>query len=284
MKTSARIITVLSVALVLVSASGCSKLRSRDQLNKGVQAYKAGRQEEAIDHFKQAVEFDPSYVNARLYLATAYASIFVPGIDSEENNRNAEAAIDQFKKVLELQPKNINSLKGIASIYYNQGNPQSAKSSAAALEKLDQAKEYHRKALQIDPKDAEEYYSIGVIDWSEAYLQAAQMKAAKGLKVDDEIKDKALCEQVKAKNEAIIQDGIDSLNDALKQRADYEDAMAYINLIYRRKADIECGDPGARQADIKTADDWVQKNMDTRKAKAERLANQPAGVVQEPAQ
>ncbi len=267
---------------VVFSATGCNKLRARDQLNKGVQAYKAGRQEEAVGHFKEAVAFDPALVNARLYLATAYATLFVPGIDSEENNRNADSAIEEFKHVLELDPKNVNSLKGIASIYFNEGNPASAKTPEIALQKLDMAKEYHRKALQLDPNDAEEYYSVGVIDWTQAYMQAANMKAKKGYKVDEEIKDKAVCADVKARNEAIVQDGIESLQKALDKRPDYDDAMAYINLMFRRKADLECGNPAARQADVNTAEDWVKKTGETKRIKAEKLANQPAGVVAEP--
>ena len=61
---------------------GCTKLRARDQLNKGVQSYKNARYEEAIEHFKNAVALDPSLVNARLYLATAYAQQYIPGADT----------------------------------------------------------------------------------------------------------------------------------------------------------------------------------------------------------
>ena len=39
----------------VASATGCSKLRARDQLNKGVQSYKNAKYEEAIEHFQQAV-------------------------------------------------------------------------------------------------------------------------------------------------------------------------------------------------------------------------------------
>ena len=57
---------------------------------------------------------------------------------------------------------------------------------------------------------------------------------------------------------------------ALELRPDYDDAMAYMNLMYRERADIQCDDPAARQADLKAADDWLDKNMATRKAKAEK--------------
>jgi len=50
--------------------------------------------------------------------------------------------------------------------------------------------------------------------------------------------------------------------------------MAYMNLMYRERADIQCDDKDARAADLKTADEWVDKTMATKKAKAEK---QPGG-------
>src|SRR5207244_9133775 len=73
MKKSLRMLELIAVALALFSAIGCGKLRARDQLNKGVQSYKNGKYEDAIDHFQRAVSFDSGLIVARLYLATAYA-------------------------------------------------------------------------------------------------------------------------------------------------------------------------------------------------------------------
>jgi hypothetical protein len=50
---------------------------------------------------------------------------------------------------------------------------------------------------------------------------------------------------VKEKNTANVQEGIDNLNKALQLRPDYDDAMAYMNLMYRERADIQCDDPAA---------------------------------------
>jgi hypothetical protein len=44
----------------------------------------------------------------------------------------------------------------------------------------------------------------------------------------------------------------------------------YMNLIYREKADVECDDPTAREEDLKTADDWVDKLLAGKKAKSEK--------------
>jgi tetratricopeptide (TPR) repeat protein len=257
MRKSARVLGVVALGLLVFAATGCNKLRARDQLNKGVAAYKNARYEEAIDHFQKAVNFDPGLLNAKLYLATAYAQQYIPGADTPDNNQNAEQAISAYETVLQQDPKNINSVKGIAYLYLN-------------MKKFDKAKEFYQKASDIDPNDPEPYYSIGVIDWTEAYQPRMKARAELGMKPEEPLKDKKVCASLKAQNWGVIQDGIDVLNKALALRKDYDDAMAYMNLMYREKADVECDDPEQRAADLKTADDWVEKTMATKREKAAR--------------
>jgi tetratricopeptide (TPR) repeat protein len=273
MKRFLKALPVTGLALFLcLGAAGCNKLKARDQLNKGVSAYKAGRYEEAISHFQQSVNEDPGLGVAKLYLATAYVGQYVPGVDTPENNRNAELAIEQYQKVLDANPSRSNkilALKGIASLYFN-------------MKKFDQAKQFNEKVLQEDPGDPETYYSIGVIDWTQAYQNRQNIRNSLGLTGDAPIpdKDKKDCETLATQNQDVIRDGMEKLNKAVDLRKDYDDAMAYINLMYREKAAIECGDAAARQADLKTADDWVEKTMATKRAKAEKQAKQ-GGIVLE---
>jgi hypothetical protein len=101
-----------------------------------------------------------------------------------------------------------------------------------------------------------------------------EKRAKLGLKPDEHLNSnnphqKKACDDLKVKNTPAIEEGIDSLNKAIELRPDYEDAMAYINLMYREKADVECDDPATRAADLKTADEWIDKTMATRKAKAQ---------------
>ncbi len=259
MKTTYRLMLVFAVALALAAGTSCSKLQARDHLNKGVQAYKSAKYELAIDHFQQAVALDPTLINARLYLATAFAQQYIPGADTPDNNKNAEQAIDQYKQVLGVDPKNINSIKGIAYLYLQ-------------MKKFDLAKDFYKKASEADPNDPEPYYSVAVIDWTQTYQPRQEARAKLGMKPDDSLpaKDKKVCALVKEKNEANVQEGIDNLTKALQLRPDYDDAMAYMNLMYRERADIQCGDPAARAADLKMADEWVDKTMATKKAKAEK--------------
>jgi hypothetical protein len=129
--------------------------------------------------------------------------------------------------------------------------------------------------LEIDPNDPEPYYSVGVIGWTQAYQPRMEERAKLGMKPDEQLsaKDKSqkkVCEELNQKSSATIQESIDALNKALQLRPDYDDAMAYMNLMYREKADVECDDPAARAADLKSADEWVDKTMATKRAKAEK--------------
>jgi tetratricopeptide (TPR) repeat protein len=273
MKTSVRVLALMAVGLLLLSAAGCDKLRARDQLNKGVGSYKSARYEEAISHFQQAVTLDPALVNARLYLATALANQYIPGVDTEDNNRIGQQAIEEYEKVLAANPsrdQKITSLKGIASLYFN-------------MKKLDQAKQANLKVAEADPSDPDSYYSIGVVDWTQTYQPRMEERAKLGMKPDEPLnaKDKnqkKVCDELKQKNSANIQEGINALNKALELRPDYDDAMAYLNLMYREKADVECDDPAQRAADLKTADEWVDKTMAAKRAKAEKQAAAPGGI------
>jgi tetratricopeptide (TPR) repeat protein len=263
-------VTVLAVTAALLMTAGCNKLKARDQLNKGVKAYRNANYEEAIEKFKNAVEFDPDLKVAKLYLATAYAQQYVPGVEDAANVRMAQQAIDEYKKVLENDPKSVNSLKGIAFLYMQ-------------MKDFAKARDYYKKAIDVDPNDPEIYYSVGVIDWTQAYKDAADLKSANGMKVDDELKGKGSqkwCDQLKAKDEAAIDEGMKMLQTAIDKRQDYDDAMAYMNLLYRRKAnDMTCDDAQARADYIKSANDWSDKAMAARKKKLEEAAKKNQGGI-----
>src|SRR5438105_1411647 len=112
-----------AIAAVLLGTPGCQKLKARDNLNKGVTAFKAAQYPQAADFFRTAVDLDPNFPTARLYLATAYMSQYIPGADSEDNNKNARAAMDEFQKVLGNNPDKTSAelaTASIASLYYNE--------------------------------------------------------------------------------------------------------------------------------------------------------------------
>jgi len=251
-------VMVLAIAAMTVFATSCEKLKARDQLNKGVQAFKSAQYPQAVEHFKTAVEYDPTFSTARLYLATAYMQQYIPGAISPENNQMAEAAYDQFQKVLAQEPKNELAVASIASLLYNE-------------KKLDEANEWNRRLISINPKSKEAFYTLGVIAWLKALVTDGEARAKLGMKPDDPgpLKDKKVRAEVAAKNGPVIDEGIKDLDKSLQLDPESEDAMAYENLLYRQKADLE-DSAEAYKADIDKANEYFQKTIDTRKIKAER--------------
>lgn len=231
------------------------------ELELGAKAYKQARYEEAIQHFEKAVEREPSNVRARLYLATACAQQYIPGVDTPENLQLGEKAVGHFRQVLDLDPVNVDAVKGLAYLYFQ-------------MKKLDDAKEYHRRVTNLEPKNPEAHYSIGVIDWTQAYQPRQELRAKLHLRPDEPLIQHPECWQVRETNQGVVSDGIEILEKALELRPNYDDAMAYMNLLYRERADIQCYDEKAHAADLAMADKWVDLTMAARKAKAERQPGQ----------
>src|SRR5262249_33910307 len=92
--------TVLAGVTVLLG-TGCDKLKSREDLNKGVSANKNAKYSDAVTFSKKAIALAPKNPNARTYLATAYMMQWIPGAESPENVAFASKAKEEFNKVLE---------------------------------------------------------------------------------------------------------------------------------------------------------------------------------------
>lgn len=269
MKLTARIPVTTALLALMLSTTGCNKLKSRDQLVKGVQSFKNARYEEAVNHFQNAISLDPDSADAKLYLATAYSYQVVPNLDTPENLALANKALDGFKDVLSRNPNDVTALKQLASINFN-------------IKKLDEAKDYQKKVLAINPNDAEANYTIGVVDWMQAYKNAVAVLAADGMTDDGNgnvKKSKAACQKIKDQNTPLVTEGLQYLQKAVDINATYDDAMQYLNLTYRRKADLECGDENARKDDLAKADEWSQKAMGARKENEKKKEEKAQGGV-----
>ena len=269
-RTVRRAGALAGLLLLAAGLSGCNKLKARDLLNKGVAEFKGGQYDKAIEYFKQAKDLDPSLMNARLYLATAYASQYIPGAPSEQNVRLGTQAVNEFKEVLELDPNNLSAIDGIGSIIFQMaGTPYDPK-------KFEESKSYHKRHIELKPNDPEPYYWIGVIDWTLAFRANGEWRAEynknnikKQLKDPDPLPP-ALRAEYATKYGALVDEGIAALQKAIQLRPDYDDAMAYLNLLYRRKADmVESAEERARLQ--KEADDLIDKVKEIKQKRAEQV-------------
>jgi Tfp pilus assembly protein PilF len=272
--TPRNLLLAAAIGTLALLSTGCEKLRARDNLNKGVQAFKSAKYNSAVEHFKEAVRLDPDFPTARLYLATAYMSQYIPGADSEENLQNAKAAEQEFLRVLERDPQNALAVESLASLHYNQAQGGSIEQK---LKKLDEAAQWYTKLSQVDANNKTAYYSLGVITWAKWYPKLMEARNKLGMKPEDPgpLKDKKVKEELKAQWMDTINKGIQNLEKALQIDPEYDEAMAYMNLLIRERADLS-DTPDLYKKDIEVADNWVQKALDTKKIKAERAAQNAA--------
>jgi tetratricopeptide (TPR) repeat protein len=268
LRTARRAASFAAFLILVAGASGCSKLKARDLLNKGVAAFKAGQYDTAIEDFKEAKDLDPDLMNARLYLATAYASQYIPGAPSDQNMRLGTQAVNEFKEVLEKDANNISAIDGVGSILFQMaGTPYDPK-------KFEESKTYHQKHIDIKPNDPEPYYWIGVIDWTLAFRANGEARAAYNKDhINKQVKDTdalpaAVRTDYATKYGPMVDEGIADLQKAIQIRPDYDDAMAYLNLLYRRKADmVESAEERASLQ--KQADDLIDKVKEIKQKRAE---------------
>jgi tetratricopeptide (TPR) repeat protein len=266
------LLPVLAIVLALVSGTGCRKLRARDDLNKGVQAFRNARYSDAVDKFKEAIELDPTFPTARLYLAIAYFQQWIPGSNEPDNDKMLQAAKDQFNRVLQDDPKNGVAIEYLAQLNYSE--TQGIKDLDQKIQKLDEAQTWYQRLSDVEPKNKTALYSLGVIAWAKWYPTLTVARAKAGMKPEDPgpLKDKKAREELRGKYLDMINAGIGNLNHALEIDPTYDDAMAYLNLLYRERADL-AATPEEYKADIGQADTWMTKTLDMRKKKAGMTAD-----------
>lgn len=228
-----------------------AQLAALEALNAGVEEFRDGQFERAIEDFKDAKRLDPNLLNARLYLATSYASQYIPGYSSNQNREFGELAVTEFRDVLALDPGSLSALDGIGSLRFQMAG------SPFTRELFLESKDYFQKHVSLRPTDPEPHYWIGVINWTLAFRAKSELLANFNLEAT-EMLPTSIREQYASEYGPLIDEGIESLKKAIVLRPDYDDAMAFLNLLYRRKADIVESE-AAREEMLNLADDLVDK-------------------------
>ncbi len=169
-------------------------------LSAGEEAYKAGKSDEAIAKFNEAIAVVPTCHACYYYIGAANAQ--------KQQYADAEAA---FKKAIEIKPDFAEAYNGLAGVYnsqkkFDEAGAASAKAAelagaggagggnAAAIynqgvvlwnaQKFPEAKVQFEKAVQIDPSMADAWYQLGMANLNtgdmpgavaafEGYLKAA---------------------------------------------------------------------------------------------------------------
>lgn len=248
-------------------------------MSQGVAAYKSARYDEAIAAFERASSMQPESLDAHLYLGTALLSQWIPGGVSPENEQLARRAQSEFEAVARADPQNHVAHASLASLAFNEAG--SKQDPAERSRKFDEAADFNMRLIRSEPRNKEAHYSLGVIAWSKFYPAFGAARAKVGMRPEDPgpLRDFNARVDLRVHYATVVEDGIRHLQSALQIDAAYDDAMAYMNLLIRERADWRDTIAEYKQ-DVVEADAWVQKALDTKKAKAAMFAGPPEGPQQ----
>jgi TonB family protein len=275
-----RSFVLLLLSCPLLAQAPAEPADARGWLNQGVQQFKSARYDEAVRSFQRAVDLEPNNVSAHLYLATAWMTQYIPGADSPANAALAQNAEREFQNVLNLDAKNVVALQSLASLTFMRTQSNRNESEKARL--LTEAEGYYRRLLEVNADNREALYSLGVIAWTRVYPNVMQARARLGMRPEDAgpLRDAATRADLRSRFQETLAEGMSSLEKALQIDSNYDDAMAYLNLMYRLQADLS--DTAEEHARLTgRADEWVQKALETKRRKV-GMGMQASGSVPPP--
>lgn len=263
-----RSFTIVATGAMILLTLGCQEqidfLKARSELNKGVKSFSAADYETAAARFGRALELDPTLIDARAYQAYAYMNQYIPGAQYPENAQIAQQAIEGFESVLDTEPTNMLAVSSLASLYFN-------------MKEFDLAEDWHTKRIELalaqTPPDlgaAESYYTIGVIKWTESYEPRMGARAEMEMEPGEPgpLKDAERRQEIAATAVPAIEEGLDALQKALDVNPDYADAMIYLNLLERERADF-ADSAEEYEAHTEKANDWVEQALTTKRRLAQ---------------
>lgn len=178
-----RPLTAILLALAVIALPACSKLQAKDQLNRGIKAFKDRDFDVAEKYFLEALKLDPELDLAYEDLAMTYVQQIGPSMSDTDRDKSNKA-IETFMKVYERNPKNVNAVKQIAKLYSKvamalpKDNPDKAKS-------FDSAKQWFLKWVEVENQNKEPLFSIAYIDLTIVYEGVPDEGTATALSIED---------------------------------------------------------------------------------------------------
>jgi tetratricopeptide (TPR) repeat protein len=246
----------VALLLLLPGLTGCNKIKARAELKQGNAMYENEQYKAALKQYQIGLELDPEATFAWRSVGLSALALYKPGENSPQNNQYAQTATDAFEKYLAAYPDDEKVRDYLLSTYVN------AKMYDKAMAYLDeQAKNQPNKPelksakvrlmiqsgnLPEAAKLAQSYQgpnrheilaTIGIEAWNKAYNDPTLDTATRTEMVDM---------------------GLATLEQALKDKPDYFQGLVYYNLLLREKAKMET-DANRKMELLAKADEYQKK-------------------------
>jgi len=213
-------------------------------------AQEKGDYRSALQHAQKAVDLAPSMTKAHFALAlTAWA---LSGPESNPSREMGSIVIREYKKVLELDPSHAEASMNLAYFSYSFG-------------KRDEAERYYRKALALRPNDPEAACGVAALGVQRGWTDVAQSKNKLNLPLKKPLIDFPSCREVRERNLAGFEESLALLTRALEVSPENLDLMGFLSFLYTGRAEIQCGNRRAYQADKAAARKWDRMEKETLK-------------------
>jgi tetratricopeptide (TPR) repeat protein len=256
---------LLALLLLTPFLGGCNKVRARVEMKKGNERYLNEAYREALAQYQKGLELDPSATFAWRSVGLSALALYKPGDNSKANREMGDLAIKGFESYLEDYPDDEKVRDYLISTYVNskkydqalayldkqaQADPSNAAIQASRIRLLIEAgrvDEARQLANQLPPDQAkaEALYTLAVHEWDFAFH-------AKNLTLPVE------------QREVRIDQALAGMEEALRIKPDYFEAMVYYNLLYREKGKLQTDEAKKAEYTAK-ANEWVDKAKALRK-------------------
>ncbi|HYY96528.1 MAG TPA: TonB family protein [Pyrinomonadaceae bacterium] len=114
----------LVIAAASVAAGQANAEAARAEINAGGREYRDGNFAAAEEHFRRALELDPTQKNTQLFIARAVQQQFKPGDTTPENVATGERAVAAYQEILAKDPENDDAYRAMLYLYGQMKNEE----------------------------------------------------------------------------------------------------------------------------------------------------------------
>lgn len=263
MKKTVCLLAALTLSLFAIS---CTKVQARVLIKEANQAYVAENYAEALKKYQEARKIDAGFSELDRLIGYSYIGLFSPEDKSPENQRYADAAIQELQRYLKARPDDDAAREAMINLMLN-------------AERTSQAIEYFKAYLAAHPADLASVRTIATLyakqgDFNESLNWYHKITLLDARNPEAHYTFGVVCYEKVARNPPedmnerlqIIERGKAALEQATKLRADYFDAIVYLNLLHREQAKLVT-DPEQQQLLLARADELRNQAIAINKAR-----------------
>ena len=256
--SQSRICAFAILALFVGAGAGCSligKVRAKNELNEAAKAYKEGHFEDAEQHARKAISFDPQNKTATIFIARIVHQQYKPGVEAPDNIQKARDAVEAYKKVLALDPKSEEAYQAISYLYAATHDDDNLRQWISARA---------NDSNETSEKRAEAYAILAGKDWDCSYkvteLPEVKVVATEGKVNYQKPKDSKEFDKI----QQCVTRGLEEAETAIKYNPNNESAWSYkTNLL------VEAGKIALMNGDTAKAGEYEKQAETARKRDAE---------------